>query len=272
MRKPLYIECMRLRSEVDIEYLGFFLPGRTSSGLQGNTYTADLEFIGASRAERREFETRREEREKQIHLFESFLDEQQWKGDALIDTLHQISPSLAEKHGEVLRAMTSAFSADYNRVRSLLAAERELVAFLSPAYKEEHPAKPTVGQWLSLGAKQMLRTTFFIRADKERETFLQCLALFGENTQDEDRISTLWNMYKANRKRLQPHIKLVASTKERPKERVIAILEEVMRHSSIWTEELLTLRTLQTLTQLDIQLYRELVHTMGGYDEKHPLA
>ena len=44
-----------------------------------------------------------------------------------------------------------------------------------------------------------------------------------------------------------------------------------MLRTDLWSDQVLTLRTIQTLTMLDVQHYTELVWTLGGYDRlDHP--
>lgn len=267
MRKPLYIECMRLRAAFDIEYLGFYLPGHEQSGLEGNTYVTDLDFIGASKRETLEFEQLQETREQQILLFDHFLERQQWKGEQWIQKLHDIHPALAEKQGEVLRAMTSAFAADYKNVRTLLDAEHHINILLNAEEHSDFP-HPSPSFWRSIGFRmsRMFKTLFYVRQDKELEWFECAWERLGHGHRTPEEKQRHWELFLTYSSTFTSHLKCVASLEQTPSENVADVLEHVMRHSSIWTEELLTLRTLQTLTQLDIQLYRELVHTMGAYD------
>ena len=45
---------------------------------------------------------------------------------------------------------------------------------------------------------------------------------------------------------------------------------EVMLRTDLWSDQLLTLRAVQTLTMLDVQHYTELVWNLGGYDRLSP--
>ncbi|MEM1009977.1 MAG: hypothetical protein AAGJ35_13350, partial [Myxococcota bacterium] len=56
MRKPLYMETMRLRALLDVEYLGLYLPGHQRSGLEQHDLEFDLDFMNAFEQEREEFQ------------------------------------------------------------------------------------------------------------------------------------------------------------------------------------------------------------------------
>jgi hypothetical protein len=265
MRKPIFTEYMRLRSLFDTEYLGLFLPGLEESGLEGETFRADLEFIGALKYEYTEFEDIAQKRSEDLKFFDRFLTQKQWHGSQLAEYLQQIAPKLAKQWRTVLRAITAAYAADYRKSRSLLKANSAIDKAFYKGINEEHKS------WKSRCSEHIRRcvsTLCFIMRDKEYERFINCWQKSAYVESSESDLQKCWHYYLANRRELAPAFLLVGSEASSAFERVSQIMEDVMRHHTLWSEEIITLRTLQTLTRLDLQLYRELLFTLGEYQDQ----
>ena len=94
MRKPFFMEALRLRAAIDVEYLGLRLPG-VARDPDGPSLDEDQRFIGATRAERRPLEESRAAAVRDLRRFRTFLA---GKGLALHDLetfLGTLDPSVA---------------------------------------------------------------------------------------------------------------------------------------------------------------------------------
>lgn len=266
MRKPIYVEYMRLRAKLDVEYLGHYLPGLSQSGLEGQTYQADLDFIAANENERVEFHDLAATRRDELNLLDAFLTHCGWQGDDFVAYLNSIDTSLADHSNVVMRAITSAFAADYHKVRSYVEAHNQMDLLFAEGVEttERIPRRKRWGVQL----RRLFKHYVFFRKDKEYEHFLMCWEQSDHNVAGEEGLKKSWHLYLTQRAQFFPYIELATEDETPLLDRARNELEQVLRTSQTWTEELLSLRTLQTITRLDIRLYRELIYTLGGYN--HP--
>ncbi len=273
MRKPLYIESMRLRSMLDAEYLGLFLPGRSSSGLEGRGLEADLDFIAAFEEERSFFYTMRQIQEGRLFAFRDLLAEMGWLDEEeLAAFLEQIALPLRGRTREVLRALTSAYLVDYHEARTLHEQYRSLYSHLHRAVSSQESSvrqrfSTRWSRWM-----HALRVLFRRGKDAERQAFDAFLqAKHIQNSDIAKHTERAWEAYLSHRSILRkPLLSLAkadvagdahASLQKR--------FERVIREHRIWSEELLALRTIQSLTQIDIRLYRDLIYQIGEYEQDH---
>jgi hypothetical protein len=124
MRKPVFMECLRLRARFDPEYLGVATPGSEPEGAEAGTVEADLFFIGASPAEEQEIASLKDGvREASVH-FERYLARSGLADGAAFDRfLARGDSELPRYREEALRAMHIAFVIDWRGVQALLAGE-----------------------------------------------------------------------------------------------------------------------------------------------------
>ncbi len=269
MRKPVYIECMRLRALFDVEYLGLFLPGHQGSGIEGYGFSQDLDYIGAIKRERRMFEVLRETREKQLEDLHLLLEHVGLSGEQLHGYLHNVAPGLVAKRGEVIRAITACDISDYKKIRSLHLSFEALEDFVDEVLSAEVAPKTQLLRRVRSQWKRFWGRLFSPIRDKEYQRFELTCRRLATRPLSEEELRVLWRVYLARRDDLYEIFKSFAAScgeeDKHPNERISGIFDEVIREHSIWTEEMLSIRTLQTLTQLDIRLYRELVYQLGNY-------
>jgi hypothetical protein len=272
MRKPIYIEAMRLRCMIDAEYLGFFLPRKTASAIELRGLEADLDFIGASEQEREHFHALRDHEEARLKAFQEMLGVLGWEDEeSFIASLAAYSPPLAVRRDEILRAVTSAYLINYKQIASINESYQTLRSVLQETLWEER-RQPT-SRWGVLRVKMTgvwhrLRVFLNRGRDKEHEHLMRFLSLHAAQCEELARHpERVWDAYLLHRSALKKHLLFWARHVEGSD--TVSVLkekfEEVIRQHRIWSEELLTLRTIQTLTQLDIRLYRELIYALGGY-------
>ncbi len=272
MRKPYFMEAMHLRAAVDLEYFGIRIPG-AAAGAKEYAYLEDLEFIGALEPERQYFEDLRRSHLKNFRRLRSFLAAADFlAGDsagAQECFVQAAAPRqrLNESHPEVLRAVAAAFITDQYRLRSLIVGPQEIVEFFERALAEPPPGAPSRllhffchhafwRLWPSVRRRRRLFERFFevhphfqnapprLRA-KARRAFLRAAPATARHCAVAvQKITDLSGYQRA----------------------VADALDRIVREHPLWSEKLITLRTIQTLTILDIRSYRELVRDLGGYD------
>jgi hypothetical protein len=255
MRKPLFMECARFRGLFDPEYLGLSLRPDRDSGLEGRGFREDLDAIGARGDERDSFEDLRRDREEALRQFSGLVSMRGGPDAFVRDLRGETGASGAEAY----RALALAFAIDYRSVRSLHSlAERareiagEIVRrkgrvpgtglllralrSLLPARDLERAAREFLRRFVP-GPEDVRKTRWFVRAVRADWQGLRRLVALGTS--------------------LAPGMA--------PEEAAREILRLVARHPESWSDQLVTLRTVQSLSAIDVRNYRRQVRFLGGY-------
>lgn len=125
MRKPVYMACLELRAQVDIEYHGLVLPGLAANSLGGDRTQEDLLFIGADPQEIETIAHWARRHRQSLKLMERFLRSLGYSSSDLLALLHERGVSEAGRPAEQLRAAATAFALNRASIRD--AAEHVLV-------------------------------------------------------------------------------------------------------------------------------------------------
>ena len=279
MRKPVYIACMKLRAQYDFEYLGLHfppLPKLADAALLGSgagqqyqaLFERDLDFIGSMNREYDYFRDLRNQRQKRLHRFNELLDRKGWRGDDLTEYLRQINPALATHKNEILRALAIAYTIDYRRLASLCYARETIEDVFKQVIQDKgHVPGYHIGKRLWTFCYRFIKTIAFTTTDWESESFDQ----FWQDSGYQDRYGKpikkwCWRAYLANRNTLKDVLNFIAEEGD------IAIIDEVLQqiicNPTPWTEELIAVRTIQSLAVMDVQNYRRHVAHLGDYPEK----
>ena len=265
MRKPFYMEALWLRAAVDVEYLGLRLPGVSRDG-ECASWKEDLDYIGALQAERKPLRELRNRAVKDFRRFRNLLTERGWSGARLDRILDEIDPSgkLCARRGEVVRALVTAYVTDHRSLRSLVTAAAKTRKFAMRSLGEERP-----GWWKRLEA--VVVTRLFARATTRRRR-----QLFDEyagrhayvRDLPAEKREQLWGAFVMADRAVEENWRLTVeaeSVDESGEDRVLRVLKEVACEYAAWTRRLVTVRTVQTLTVLDIRSYRDMVWDVGEY-------
>ena len=239
MRKPVFLECLRMRAEFDPEYLGASFPGSKTRSRRATVTMVeeDLALIDADPGVVKEFRQMASRRRRQMLEFRRLL--------AKLDGT-DLPP-------ESIRAMAVAYAIDFRQVRSRLRAVRrirramdELAATLPRCL-----SLPAIWCRLRRGrlAKRVLQRSDFAAYDqKQRKAFLRTLYHGRGPALDAVRLLA----------RSDTPEDLLADTH--------ATLLPIGRDPAGWTRQLVILRAVQTLSVLDLKTYRDLVAELGEYD------
>lgn len=266
MRKPFFMEALRLRAAVDIEYLGLRLPGFEREE-RSHSVEADLDFIGASRAERRPFEQAKAHALRDLRRFRAFLDERGLLSADMETLLGTLDPSgLLWKHrGEVVRALVTAFVTDHGSMRTRLTAPESVRRRIEDAIEERKPLARRIGAF-SLAAIRSLLPAGRRRRALIRE-YLEASAEFRElPSRLRRKISRTFLNAPAGTEEI---LSMALDHLRSGGAGVDGVLEQLRRVAleyPSWTRRILSVRALQAVTVLDVESYRDLVHALGQYE------
>nr|MDJ0521073.1 hypothetical protein [Planctomycetota bacterium] len=243
MRDPAVWASLWLRARFDAEYLGVRLPGARETGFEHANWESDLHFLGARGSQWRRVEREQARAEADVRRLAQLVD------DGLLDDIAEVIGVERDQLGrEHVRAATVAYRGDFRRVRSLLSCERILEETAAGVF-DRAPLPP------SLWPRPRLKSAF-------RRWWLQ------HGRDDKTARKWMWRhiVHGANGSRSA----LIAWRSHGPEEaRRIGTrhLADLLRHPGRISEQIVTLRIVQTLALMDLLNYREHVHRLGGYRE-----
>jgi hypothetical protein len=258
-RGPVAEAALRMRVRLDVEYLGVRLPGTEESGLEGSDALRDLRFLDAGASLEEEVEGERGRAERDMRRLHPVLGTRFVRRKPLSE--HELQRASADSGSaflpggggvpvagdrEHLRAAACAYLADLDGVRSLLSSKEILAEVVARAASEPLlPASfPRPRLYLAFRRYWKAHGQGPLRARR---------AAWRAIASDVDGAATAllaWDRYG-----------------DGARERGERVLEEILRHPERTSEMLVTLRCVQTLSVLDILLYREHVYRLGGYAE-----
>lgn len=265
MRKPVFLESLWLRARFDVEYVGLALPLIPLPAPRESLLERDLEFIGASRRDRiRADRLRRDHRDRLVWIT-PWLERLGWSFEALARMVAADYPFLAGRTAEVERAIVTAAVLDHDEIFTLgcAAAGLELLVRhgLDPA--NDRAALPE-------GLPPAARTRARRRARRWRSRRRARAALAGQfapaaDAKDRKRVERYLARHRAF---ANSWIDVLAELGDRdPWGELAARWHRVIARTTLWSDQVIALRTIQTLTILDVYRYCELVWQLGGYEE-----
>ena len=246
MRKPLFMECLRMRADFDPEYLGIVPPGPNRGVREAAVVQIeeDLALIGAEPSVRREFRDLASQRRRQM------IDFRRWSGELGIEAYS----------AEAMRAMAIAYAIDYQGVRSRLEAVTRVREAFDTAIANAGAGKGR-GRF-GIGSFRRLRHRGELKRLFEQPAFSQ----YG----DQKRKVCLRSVA-AGDKSLLVDIRGIAGKSGEAEDRVECarqVILSVGRDPHTWSRQLVVLRAVQTLSVLDLSTYCDLVAQLGAYDDR----
>ncbi|WP_372365894.1 ion transporter [Candidatus Uabimicrobium sp. HlEnr_7] len=285
MRKPVYIECMKLRARFDFEYLGLEFEGFPGLSTHEENFRddflqkdenpnwlglfeKDLEFISALDSEYDYFYDLYTRRKERLQSFNKFLKQREWDEGRFSKYIESIDPHWASRSNEILRALATAYSINYKKLPSLLNAREVLETAFDNAI--EHLGYVQNDRVVKKGFRLLYRTiktcgnTIKDRDYKDFNIFWS-QSRFADSPAKHKK--WCWKTYLARRVDLKDALYFLTESGDVS----IAedIIQDIIRNPTPWTEELLAIRTVQTLSVLDVLNYRGHVAILGDYPEKN---
>jgi hypothetical protein len=268
MRKPVFMGSLWLRARFDVEYLGLPLP-TAPPGLAGQALMeADLDYIGATRRDRIIAEQVRRQHQKRLEWVARWLDRFGWTFDGLPGYLATEIPYLANRGGEALRALVAACTLDHNDIATLALSIEGMKRVLVHA---ADPAKDARSLPAGLPDPIVNLRTLWHPVNRCKRKIddlfeLPCFAPYG--LAERRRIV---RYLRRHRRVVRGWLKVVLGQGARdPWATVKARMHEVLLRTDLWSDQILVLRAVQTLTMLDLQHNCELVWSLGGYTRPEP--
>jgi hypothetical protein len=260
MRKPLFMECLRMRARFDLAYAG--LPV-AADHVEGQSFLVqDLEFIGADERERAPLLAEVESARQELSSFHQWLRSE---GGALLPPLPAPDAMAEERR----RALCTAWVSDAWSIRTLACARVRLAEIVAQLHGAQGrvavpPLRRAVlvleAAWRTVrrrpmkaeAAFQAFRRDAFPGAELPFRLRRRLLAAFRTDHLGLRRLALAWHETLAEGG-------LEAGLRQR--------IARAWLHPEQITRELVALRTVQTLSVLDIQAYRRLVFELGGFAE-----
>jgi hypothetical protein len=265
MRKPVYMESLWLRAFFDVEYLGLPLPSAPFCVGSESLMETDLDFIGATRSDRLAAERLRREQQRRLNRVQGWLKEFGCDFEALPQCLAAEFPYLADRSAEVLRAVVMAFVVDYEDLYTLSASIEGITKVMTHAAKSDHPVSDLPPD-LPESVDRRRPRWYAIRKHKRPMSDLFLLPCFPLFTQQEK--ERILQCFKANRRHVSGWIDVVLGQGGHdPRATIRSRLRDVVRRTDLWSDQLIVLRSIQTLTILDVHHYCEMVWELGYYEE-----
>ncbi|MBN2292672.1 MAG: hypothetical protein JXM70_09620 [Pirellulales bacterium] len=260
MRKPIFLECLRMRADFDPEYLGIRLPGmpKTEHKVTRLPVEEDLALINANPRMRDSIRSLGAIRRRQVIEFRRWLER-----------LNCGDQSLA-----ALRAMTIAYTIDYRDARSRLEMVRLLERSFVRAVEDEGPLDQgyvgffgrIMGLWTAFQYSSRFNRLFELPTFKhyQGEQQAACRRMICRRR---------GVLLKTVRSLTSPS--MAGDPIDGPREGSLDdpvnvakyILLDVAHDPDTWSRQLVVLRTIQTLSVLDLTTCCDLVAELGEYEK-----
>src|SRR5262249_45555279 len=251
MRKPVFMGSLWLRARFDVEYLGLALPTAPEGIAAESLMEADLDYIGATRQDRIVAEQVRHQHRRRLEWTTMWLRQFGWTFDELPHYLSAEIPFLANRGGEALRALIAACVLDHDDIATLALSVEGLKRVMAFA------ADPTQDQTtLPAGLPEPvinLRALWHpVNRCKRPATALFELPCFPPYDLAQRR--RIIRCLRRHKRAVRGWIKVVlCQGGADPWATVKARMRDVLLRTDLWSDQILVLRAVQSLTMLDVQ-------------------
>lgn len=248
IRGPIAEQCVLLRAAFDPAYLHVPLPGDDQTGLEGADAGFDLPFLHTGPTLARRLEKERRGAESNMLRLELLLKDGLQERIAKAHDLHADAFSTPQH----LRAAAVAIHADIRGIRSHLFAE----SLLNEVFRTTE-AESTF--WDRFSIRLRLRGHF--------NRYWRRFELTSSSAK-----RRAWRATLLNDNGVATALLAWAKHGEQVRHKGEKLLGQLLLHPGRISEQLMTLRMVQTLTMLDIQHYREQIMSLGQYEQTQATA
>ena len=263
MRKPVFMGSLWLRARFDAEYLGLPLPSAPAGIATHPLMESDLDFIGASRQDRIIAEQIRSGHQRRLEWIGRWLQQFGWTFDQLPEYLAREIPYLTNRGGEALRAVVTACVLDHDDITTLAFSIEGLKRVLA------HGADATIdGTMLPPGLPDPVINLrkLWHPVPRVRRPVADLFGMPCFPPYDPAQRSRILAYLRRHRRAVRGWINvLLGQGGDDPWATVRARMREVLLRTDLWSDQMLVLRAVQTLTMLDVQHNCDLVWSLGGY-------
>ncbi len=268
MRKPVFMGSLWLRARFDVEYLGLALPSAPAGIASESLMEADLDYIGATRQDRIIAEQVRRQHQQRLDWIAQWLHRFGWTFDELPQYLAREIPYLANRGGEALRALVTACILDHDDIATLALSIEGLERILAHAADRSKDPKqlPASLPEPVLALKTLWHPVHDCRRPPAQLFELPCFPAYDPAQQ-----RRILRYLRRHRRAIRGWIKVVLGQGGAdPWATVQARMRDVLLRTDLWSDQILVLRAVQSLTMLDVQHNCELVWSLGGYTAAEP--
>lgn len=268
MRKPHFMGSLWLRARFDVEYLGLPLPTAPSAIAAEPLIENDLDFIGASWQDRIIAEQIHRGHQRRLHWIGKWLKQFGWTFDTMPQYLAREIPYLTNRGGEALRALVTACVLDHDDIATLAFSieglKRVMARGADPSLSVK--ALPTGLPDPIVNLRKLWHPVTRLRRPRSDLFDLPCFPSY-----DQAQRARILSYLHRHRRAVRGWIYVVLGQGgDDPWGVVRDRMREVLLRTDLWSDQVLVLRAVQTLTMLDVQLNCDLVRTLGGYTREGP--
>jgi hypothetical protein len=271
MRKPIFMKLLSLRAQVDFAYLGINVGGiEPLNEIDDEPLVyQDLDIIKAIEVERLPIHEQIDATQSSLREFYDYLEQKGLTGSSLRRWVEEHYPHLVDRQGELLRAFLTAYLCNFKEIQSYLQTKIKLTDFFEDSLNGL-PNKPFRLHNRMLTSASRATARLVTRGeDRERmgfKVFWEHLGFDRRGNPEEMSQDYLvcWQRYLSEGRDLNSLLIQFAQAGLPDED---AIFHEVAQTLSMWTDELITLRMIQTLALMDIENYRRYIRTVGSYDD-----
>ncbi len=268
MRKPVFMGSLWLRARFDVEYLGLALPSAPPGIAAESLMEADLDYIGATRQDRIIAEQVRREHHERLEWIAGWLHQFGWTFDELPHYLARAIPFLANRGGEALRALIAACVLDHDDIATLALSIEGVKRALAHAADPSQDPRVFPGGLPEpiVSLRALWHPVHRCRRPVSDLFGLPCFPAY-----DPAQRVRITRYLRRHRRAVRGWIKVVLGQGGTdPWATVKARMRDVMLRTDLWSDQILVLRAVQSLTMLDVQHNCELVWALGGYTSAEP--
>ena len=267
MRRPVFVEAAWLRAMSDVEYLGLRLPGVDAEPVP--TFEDDFALVGMEPDEHERFLNLREDRRRDLRVLRGVLLEEQVTPQHLDPLLWGGFDEATVPARRVMRSIVMGFALDDRNCRTYLTARPRIEEALRSAIQDplDLPA-PTITRRV-LGAFRRALGRVWGRLDPDAAAIAGYRRIAPEVRTEAD-----WKLFeravRSNYRNIRRLVRIAghAESAAAMRDEGLARLRRVTADHARLEEELVTLRTIQSLSILDIRNYRNLIRRLGGFDRE----
>jgi hypothetical protein len=263
MRKPVFMGSLWLRARFDVEYLGLHLPTAPPGIAAQSLMERDLDFIAASRQDRIIAEQIRRGHQRRLVWIGRWLHQFGWTFDELPNYLAREIPYLSNRGGEALRALVTAAVLDHDDISSLAFSIEGLKRVLAHGADSQLDGKmlPPGLPDPVVNLRKLWRPVTRLRRPLTDLFQLPCFPHYDQPQQ-----ARILAYLRRHRRAVRGWINVVLGQGGAdPWATAQSRMREVLLRTDLWSDQVLVLRAVQTLTMLDVQHNSELVWNLGGY-------
>ncbi len=242
MRGPIVWAALWMRARFDAEYMGVRIPRSDATGLDGAHIEDDLDFIDATPDQRRRVDRERDRAASDMRALAGMMD-----GGLVDDVASAMGVPQGVFDPRMIRALAMCYRADYLGLRTDLSAEAMLNETAAAAAQE--PLLPSRGL-IGISARGRFNRWW---AQQDVEDKYAKKAAWRAIVHNVDGVGDALRVLD------EPGVDVA-------RERGVQKLATILRHPGRVSSQLVSLRTVQTLSLLDLRNYREHVHRLGDYD------